>query len=114
MAELTIPPKFREHAESAVAVKTAAATLEVWEQVVKVDTTSGTFKLRLPDVAAAIGRIYSIDLIGGETTACTLAPHRDSATAGWGGDYTLDANDDAIVLYSDGRRWHVLANNIAA
>ena len=96
--------------------KAAAATLAVYEQKVKCDTTDAAFTLVLPPVAQAKGRQYSIFLDAGETNAVTLTDYPNATyndSQDWAGDFTLDAADDFIVLESDGEIWTVVENRIA-
>jgi len=78
-------------------------------------TNTATATLILPPVADAKGKTYSIivlDAAGGVTlTDYPNASYNDSVN--WDGDYTLDANNDKITLFCDGRRWTVVENAIA-
>ena len=73
------------------------------------------FTLSLPPVAEAKGKTAVISVTSA-TAAVTLtdygtASYNDSEN--WEGDYTLDAAEDRIVLYSTGREWTVIENQIA-
>jgi len=88
--------------------------LEVHEQVVRI-SNEHTLLLSLPSVAEAAGLEYSIS-VDSDTAAVTLtdfgaATVHDSIN--WEGNYTLDAEEDRIVLKSDGREWIVVENQIA-
>ena len=91
-------------------VKTTTATLAVYEQIVHVTTAGGAFTLTMPNVTEAKGRTYSIHLVAGETTACTLTA---LGSLDWPGDFTLDATNDRVVLYSDGARWSTVFTGVA-
>jgi len=84
-------------------------TMEVFEQVVLVDTDTvdGTFTVTLPPVAEAAGKFYSITLIddGGNLT---VQDQDDSI--GYAGDFVFDADAEALLLYSDGLAWWVVVN----
>jgi len=88
----------------------AAETLQVYEQVVLIDTDTndGTFTLTLPPVAEAAGKFYAIHLIddGGDVTVQDQDDSYD-----WGGDYTLDADADGVLLFSDGLKWWLVVDN---
>ena len=88
-------------------VTAAAITLDVYDQVVECDTTSNAITVTLPPVVEAKGKIYSIALITDGGNDVTIQDQDDSRN--WDGDYTLaDANDE-YVLFSNGRKWHVLS-----
>jgi len=87
-------------------------TMEVFEQVVLIDTNTvdGTFTVTLPPVAEAAGKFYSISLMDA-AGAVTIQDQDDSTD--WSNITTMDADDDAVLLYSDGLRWFVVDNEIA-
>ena len=93
---------------------TESKELSVTDRVVVVGTTTGNITLTLPPVGEAIGKVFSVHAptIGTDTNTVTLEDHY-SDSVDWNGDFTLDADDDRILLYSDGRCWHVLNNQIA-
>ena len=88
-------------------------SLEVYEQFVRVDTNTNSqaFTLTLPPVSLAKGKIYAIaaDVASGD--AITIADHDDSED--WTDISTMDATDDAVLLFSDGKRWFTLSSEIA-
>ena len=88
-------------------------SLEVYEQFVRVDTNTNSqaFTLTLPPVSLAKGKIYSIamDLAGG--SALKIQDRDDSED--WSDITTMDATDDAVLLFSDGKRWFTLSSEIA-
>jgi hypothetical protein len=88
---------------------TAADTLAAYEQTVLVDSTDGAFALTLPPVSEARGLIYTLYFMtdGGDVT---IQDQDDSFD--WS-DKTFAAADDSVALYSDGRKWYVIANEIA-
>jgi len=87
-------------------------TLEVWEQVVLLDTDAvdGTFTLTLPPVGEAAGKMYSITVIDANG-AVTIQDQDDSIA--WNDISTLDADTDGVVLFSDGMRWWTLASDVS-
>lgn len=85
-----------------------AQTLYPYQQVVEVDSTLGTLTLSLPNVADARGRLYSITALKGATKTVTVQDQDESYD--WAGDISLDADDDRVLLYSDGKRWWVLCD----
>lgn len=90
-------------------------TLKVYERFVEIGEDAGAITLTLPPVVEAAGLIYSIYVPTTGTsssTDCTLEDYSDDSYD-WQGDFTLDADDDRILLYSDGHAWTVLKNNIA-
>ena len=81
--------------------------IEVW---LTDGTNTATATITLPPVSIMKGRKISVivhDAAGG----VTLQDGDDSVD--WQGDYTLDANNDAIYLESDGQQWHELENKIS-
>ena len=82
---------------------TAADTLEVYEQNVLV-TSTGAYAITLPPVSEARGLMYSIYFVsdGGDVT---IQDQDDSFD--WS-DMVMTANNDRVLLYSDGRTWHPL------
>ena len=89
---------------------TAADTLEPYENVVEITTVAASFALTLPNVALAAGKHFSIHLVSANSKAVTLQDQNESVD--WT-DKTLDADADGILLYSDGRKWWVVTNDIA-
>lgn len=87
-------------------------TLEVFEQVLLIDTdtTDGTFTVTLPPVSEAAGKFYSITLIDAGGTV-TIQDQDDSYD--WTDIDDMDADDDAVLLYSDGLRWFEICDYIA-
>lgn len=89
-----------------------AIALKVHQTVVYITlsdaTDTATFTLTLPSVAEAKGMTYTIrvlDSAGGGTIQ-----DRDDSLE-WS-DKTNDADGEYIVLYSDGRQWHVLVTDM--
>jgi hypothetical protein len=82
-----------------------AATLTAQQQVVEYDTdVGGACAVTLPPVIEAMGKMYSISLVedGGDLTVQDQDDSRD-----WT-DIVLTADDDYVLLYSDGRKWFSL------
>lgn len=90
----------------------AATTLEPHETVVHASVTAatGNYTVTLPSVAEARGKVFFIHATR-SANALTLTHAGDSRN--WGGDYTLDADNDGIALLSDGRKWWAICNQIA-
>lgn len=92
----------------------SALYLTVNQRVCKIVTTTAQtdFTIYLPPVQECAGLFFSFHLETlGDNEIVTLA-HLDDAWD-WGGDYTLDAGDDSIILYSDGFKWWTVVNEIA-
>jgi len=89
-----------------------AETLQVYEQVVLIDTDTndGTFTLTLPPVGEAAGKFYSITVIDANG-AVTIQDQDDSIA--WSNISTLDADTDGVVLFSDGLRWWTVASDVS-
>ena len=92
-------------------------TLEVYEQVVRIDTDTNdqAFSLAMPPVALAKGKIYCITLYddGADVTITDNAGDTAGITGGAldDQDITLDADDEYTVLLSDGFQWFEIASN---
>lgn len=87
--------------------------LTILNRVVVLTGTTGDLDINMPPVSEAAGRIFSIRSpdVGTDTNAVTVKdPH---GSVDWGGNYTIDADDDHLVLYSDGQKWYELTNGIA-
>lgn len=87
--------------------------LEAVDQVVRIAPDAGAFTITLPDVGSAAGRTYSFHVLDVDTAdpgATTVATVDDQEGNAMG---VLDADDDALLLYSDGLRWWELVNEIA-
>jgi len=90
--------------------KTAAVTLEVFEQFVLADTTAGAFTLTLPPVKAAAGRIFCIVKVDVNANLVTIADQDDSY--GWSDLTDCNAQWDRKVLLSMGIAWAVIGSHI--
>ena len=92
-------------------------TLEVFEQVVRIDTDTNdqAFTLAMPPVSLAKGKIYCITLYddGADVTITDNAGDTAGITGGAldDQDITLDADDEYTVLLSDGFQWFEIASN---
>jgi len=92
-------------------------TLEVYEQVVRIDTDTNdqAFSLAMPPVSLAKGKIYCITLYddGADVTITDNAGDTAGITGGAldDQDITLDADDEYTVLLSDGFQWFEIASN---
>jgi hypothetical protein len=89
-------------------------SLEVADQVVEltVNTANSSVTISLPSVVEAKGRIYSI-------MAVLVANSKHVYVTDKAGDDTLlatidlDTTADFVILYSNGRRWFILASEMA-
>jgi hypothetical protein len=91
---------------------TAATSLTIRQRVVHAtaSTTYPSWTLTLPSVAEAAGLTFSIVSSIANSQAVTVADAGDDANFS---NLTLDTDDDAALLYSDGRRWWVVVSDIA-
>jgi len=91
---------------------TAAKTLRVDERFIHAtaNTATDSYAITLPGVAAAKGNQFSITVTIANSKVVTVQDQNDSED--WT-DLTLDADEDAVVLYSTGIRWTILENAIA-
>ena len=93
---------------------TGATTLTPRSQRVEITTTAdqADFAVTLPNVAEAAGCLISVALVTlGDDETVTLQDQDESYD--WN-DLTLDAEDDGVLLFSDGHKWWIICNDIAA
>jgi len=90
--------------DDAFAVKTESCTLALYEQQIRVNSTSGAVEIKLPPVAEAKGRLYSI-IVETYVSAVTVVDQDDSYD--WS-DFTHNGTGDGNLIYSDGHVWWVL------
>lgn len=95
-----------------IAFLSESATLTVNQRVVEVDSSGGAVTITLPNVGEAAGKSFSIHAPNGLTNAVTVTDGAGGSKL-FGGDYALNANNDAIMLLSDGVKWWAIANEIA-
>jgi hypothetical protein len=91
-----------------------ATTLTPRSQRVEVVTVADAadFAITLPNVSEAAGCLISIALVTlGDDEVVTVQDQDESYD--WS-DLTLDALNDGVLLYSDGHKWWVICNDIAA
>ncbi len=84
------------------------------DQLVRISNSKAAVVV-LPPVSKAAGLTFTIS-VDSATAAITLTDFGGTSyndSINWEGDYTLDAAEDTIALYSDGRTWHVVDNQIA-
>ncbi len=85
----------------------AAVTLEVYEQIVHVTMTTAAYAITLPNVSQAIGRIYTFYIKTNATPRVLTIQDQDDSF-NWS-DMTLNTVGSKVVLFSDGRTWHDMA-----
>jgi len=83
-----------------LAYKTAAYTMLLTDLGVVV--VSGTVTITLPSVALAAGMIFTVHAPAGGTATVTVADNANDAGLT---NISLDADDEYVCLYSDGRKW---------
>jgi len=82
---------------------TTTLTMDVWDLVVKAIST-GAYTITLPSVEKARGKIYSITLETASGTVTITDAGDDTIFS----DVELTADDDVLVVYSNGTRWFPL------
>ena len=91
--------------------------LKVGEQVVIAVTalSDAAAIIYLPSVAEAAGRFYSFVAPTGATAGDISIYTRESGAeyTGGGDDGDLDADNDYVVLYSDGVAWRTIKDGVA-
>jgi hypothetical protein len=68
--------------------------------------------LYLPSVAAAVGQFYFVSAPKGATGG-DLSLYLAETNAEWTTQGDLDADDDHVLVYSDGINWRVVKNGVA-
>jgi len=94
-----------------------AVYLELYQQSVRFQNLLGAgddanVTVYLPNVTEAKGLTFSFVLFDQDGDADFIVADNDESLD-WGGDYTLDAEDDCLTLRSDGMSWVVVENDIA-
>jgi len=90
------------------AALSASGTLTVNQRFV---VATGEITVTLPSVAEARDKIFTITAPAGGTDTVTVADQDDSLD--WS-DISLNADDDGCALFSDGRKWWVIADNYSS
>lgn len=80
--------------------------MAVLDRTLPVDSTLGVITITLPNVGLAAGKIFAISAKTGAANAVTVQDSDESV--GWI-DRTLNQNNEDLVVYSDGRTYHVLS-----
>lgn len=89
-----------------VKVDNEDVTLETHQTTIEALSDSSAVEITLPNVGEAVGKIYGFTAADGGTNAVTITDQGESVD--WS-DIALNAANDEAVLYSDGRKWHLLA-----
>lgn len=86
-------------------VSNESATLGVHDRVTIAESNTDALTLTLPNVGEAAGKMFTITAPNGATNTVTVQDNDESMN--WS-DLSMDANNDQVVLYSDGLSWMVL------
>lgn len=109
--------RFRDNAHiprpKRYAYKAADATLEVYEQVVEVDSSSAAVTITLPSVEEAAGMAYDISAPSGVTNTVTVNDAGGTSMVTVVGANALDADDDFMTVVSTGKAWRLIDNSAA-
>lgn len=84
-----------------------SATLQ--DRVLRVASDTSAVTITLPNAAEYAGRFISIIAPDGGTNTVTVTDKDGSVD--FQGDYSLNAADDGIVLFSDGLKWWEVATS---
>lgn len=84
-------------------------TIPAHVRVVRANSDTSAVTLTLPNVAEVAGQLISIIAPDGGTNTVTVQDNDESVD--WQGDYSLNAADDGIVLYSDGLKFWEIATS---
>ena len=88
-----------------VATTDITRTLKLYEDTIIVSTAAAAGTLTLPDVGEAKGQTFTI-MLRTAGNNLTVQDNAGDNAEDWT-DYTLDAANDNLCLYSNGRRWLV-------
>lgn len=102
------------YADSDTGLANGTYYLNTYERVVDfstVDTAAGfvtPFVISMPPVTECAGLFFSLFMTVRDTSNVTVEDRFGDTTEGdlGGADLTFDANLDAAILYSDGKRWY--------
>jgi len=95
------------------AQKSADATLEVYEQVVVVDSSSAAVTITMPSVEEAAGMAYDIKAPNGATNTVTVNDAGGTNMTTVVSSNALDADDDFLTIMSTGQDWRLIDNSAA-
>lgn len=95
------------------AYKSADATLEIFEQVVEVDSSDGAVTITLPSVEEAAGMAYDISAPNGVTNTVTVNDAGGTNMTTTVGANALDADGDFMTVMSTGKAWRLIDNSAA-
>jgi hypothetical protein len=85
----------------------AATTLKPNEQTVRLDSSGGAYTVTMPPVVECFGLFYSFHKVEAAANAVTIVDGGDAEVAL--SDNHIDADAEGLVLYSDGRKWQIVA-----
>jgi len=90
---------------------TADDTLEGYEQIALVDTTSVAVTVTLPPVAIARGKRYNIYDVGGNGNSNNITVEDNANDAGMT-DITIAKDNGSCIVESDGRFWYTISSDL--
>ena len=100
---------YQNYRRDAIKFVTAAATLTPVDRVVEA-TATAAWAITLPPVSECAGQVYTIHAEISSSGAVTVQDQNDSID--WT-DRLLDADLDGVCLFSDGRKWWVICNDVS-
>lgn len=95
------------------AVKTANYNVDVLDQLVRCDSSSGTFTVSLFAASTHSGKIIQIKKIDSSFTAVTIAAS-GAETIDGSNTTTLNTQNECLTIVCDGTNWLILDRNIPA
>ena len=90
---------------------TASETLDLFDDTVLVDTTSGDVTLTLPTAASSTGKQYSVTKSAGASNDAIVDPN-GAETIGGETSIKLPSIGDRITFQSNGTSWTIVSENI--
>lgn len=85
---------------------TSSETLALSDEVIFIDTTSGSLTITLPFASATSGRTFAIKFITGSNTASIVPQGVDNLDGG--SSFVMNYVNQAISAFSDGDNWFIL------
>jgi len=95
----------------AIKAITASVEITVRDRVCTVSTALGAVVVTMPSISESAGMFFSFTIIvAGGLNLTFIDNNNDSHSSTEMQALTIEDAGDAVVLYSDGFNWHVIAN----
>ena len=88
---------------------TATETITVRDRVNTLATAGGAIVVTMPPISETAGMIFSFNIISGTNAVTFVDNNNDSFDSGPFQALSIEDVNDALVVYSDGFKWHILS-----